>query len=177
MLSSSSDKQWEKLAQTEPYYGVLSDNKFRRENLNEDSYRAFLKTGHEYIEFLLKEISTSLVREFAPTRAIDFGCGVGRCSVPLARVCQSVVGVDVSESMLQEALKTCSEQGVSNLQLVKSDDSLSQVSGPFDFLNSFLVFQHIPRKRGRIVSHPCPVDSRESELVGCSVRKLCEDVE
>jgi len=40
------------------------------------------------------------------------------------------------------------EQSVSNLELVKSDDTLSHVSGPFDMIHSFLVFQHINPKRG-----------------------------
>jgi hypothetical protein len=32
--------------------------------------------------------------------------------------------------------------------LVKSDDTLSGVPGPFDLVHSFLVFQHIPQARG-----------------------------
>jgi SAM-dependent methyltransferase len=151
MVSLSSDQQWEKLGQTEPYFGVLSENKFLRENLNEDSYSAFLKTGQEYIGFLLNEIRTCVDRNFTPHRALDFGCGVGRCSIPLARVCTSVVGIDVSKSMLQHATKICAEQNISNLQLIQCDDSLSRVSGQFDLVHSFLVFQHIPRKRGEAI--------------------------
>jgi 2-polyprenyl-3-methyl-5-hydroxy-6-metoxy-1,4-benzoquinol methylase len=148
MLSSNSDHEWEKLGQDEPYYGVLNDNKFLRKNLNKDACSAFLKTGEEYIEFLLNEIRTCVDPGFAPNRALDFGCGVGRCSIPLARICASVVGIDVSKSMLQHAARICAEQGISNLQLVQSDDSLSHISGPFDLLHSFFVFQHIPRRRG-----------------------------
>ena len=32
---------------------------------------------------------------------------------------------------------------------MQSDDDLTGVSGPFDFVHSFLVFQHIPEKRGQ----------------------------
>jgi len=143
-----SDQEWEKFGRDDPYFGVTADEKHRHNRLDDDSLRDFFKSGQDHIDFVLATIRTSVDSEFLPSRALDFGCGVGRCSIPLTRVCQSVVGVDVSDSMLQEARKNCSEHAVSNLRLVKSDDTLSQVSGPFDFVHSFVVFQHIPRKRG-----------------------------
>src|SRR5262249_39346816 len=102
----------------------------------------------DHIDFVLKTIRNSVDSGFSPTKALDFGCGVGRCAIPLSRLCQSVVGVDVSESMLQEAGRNCAQQSITNLALVSSDDRLSLVSGPFDLVHSFLVFQHIPSKRG-----------------------------
>jgi len=148
MIPRDSDKEWEKFGRNEPYYGVLSHDKFRKDKFNDDSLREFFKSGQDHIDFVLETIRTSVDSGFSPSRALDFGCGVGRCSIPLTRVCQSVVGVDVSDSMLEEARKNCSEQSISNLELVKSDDTLSRVSGPFDLVHSVLVFQHIPQKRG-----------------------------
>ena len=148
MLPRNSDKEWEAFGRKDPYYGVLSHERFRKDRLNDDSLKEFFKSGQEHIDFVLETIRTSLEPEFSPSSALDFGCGIGRCSIPLARVCQCVIGVDVSDSMLQQARKTCLEQSISNLELVKSDDTLSGVPGPFDFIHSFLVFQHIPPKRG-----------------------------
>src|SRR5262245_43933028 len=103
MLPRSSDKEWEAFARNEPYYGVLSHERVRQGNLNDESFKEFFKSGQEHIDFVLETIRTSLEPEFSPSRALDFGCGIGRCSIPLTRVCQSVVGVDVSDSMLQQA--------------------------------------------------------------------------
>ena len=64
---------------------------------------------------------------FAPRSALDFGCGVGRLLVPLARRCPSVVGVDVADSMLAQARARCDAVGVTNVRLLKSDDRLSRV--------------------------------------------------
>jgi len=61
------------------------------------------------------------------------------------------VAIDVSESMLDEAKKNCEEAGVRNVTLLKSDDSLENLSGDFDFLHSFIVFQHIPSRRGEMI--------------------------
>ena len=50
--------------------------------------------------------------------------------------------------MLNEANKKCEEAGVRNVTLLKSDDGLGNLPGDFDFIHSFIVFQHIPRRRG-----------------------------
>jgi trans-aconitate methyltransferase len=68
--------------------------------------------------------------------------------LPLARICDSVTGVDVSHHMLQEARRNCEVRGIDNVELVGSDDSLSTVSGTFDLIHSYIVFQHIPTERG-----------------------------
>jgi SAM-dependent methyltransferase len=86
--------------------------------------------------------------DFSPTSALDFGCGVGRLSVALAKRLDSIVGVDVSSGMLRKARLRCEQVGVKNLSLILGDDNLSQVEGKFDLVTSFIVLQHIPVNRG-----------------------------
>lgn len=148
MFHRDSDKEWEALGRNDPYYGVLSHERFRKGNLDENYLREFFESGQEHIDFLLDTIRSSVDPEFSPNNVLDFGCGIGRCAIPLTRVCQSVVGVDVSDSMLQQARQICVEQSIPNLKLVKVDDALSVISGPFDFIHAFLVFQHIRPTRG-----------------------------
>ena len=88
---------------------------------------------------------------FAPTRALDFGCGVGRLLIPLAARCPQVVGVDVSPSMLSEARRNCEAAGAKNVDLVRGDDDLSALHGSFDFVHTFIVLQHIPIVRGEVL--------------------------
>ena len=38
--------------------------------------------------------------------------------------------------------------GVTNITLAEADDELSRAEGRFDFVNSYLVLQHIPVRRG-----------------------------
>jgi SAM-dependent methyltransferase len=88
---------------------------------------------------------------FEPASVVDFGCGVGRLLVHFSPVAREVVGLDVSPSMLEEAKRNCDEFGVSNVQLLLSDDQLSALSGRYDLIHSFIVFQHIPPERGRMI--------------------------
>ena len=148
MAPKSSDREWEKFGRNDPYYGVVSLERFRRENLNPDALRDFFRTGDEHVAFLMETINATVAPAFHQRRALDFGCGVGRIAIPLARVCESVTGVDVSAAMLAEAGKKAGEMGVQNLDLVLSDDALSRVTGRFDLIHAFLVFQHIRRNRG-----------------------------
>jgi SAM-dependent methyltransferase len=95
----------------------------------------------------------SIIRErldpsFAPVRALDFGCGVGRLLIPLATRCPDVTGVDVSPSMLAEARRNCDAAGATEVRLLQGDDELSEVTGLFDFVHSYIVLQHIPVERG-----------------------------
>jgi 2-polyprenyl-3-methyl-5-hydroxy-6-metoxy-1,4-benzoquinol methylase len=149
-MSAKTDEAWEHFGKNSPYFGVLTQERFAPGNLNQDAKAEFFESGGRYVDFMLKG-----VRHLSPGchlgRALDFGCGVGRLALPLARVCGSVVGVDVSESMLAEAALNAKEQGLDNVAFVKSDDSLSRVTGTFDLVHSFIVFQHIPPSRGKAI--------------------------
>ncbi|MCG8556372.1 MAG: class I SAM-dependent methyltransferase [Proteobacteria bacterium] len=144
----NSDSEWECWAQREPYFGVLTHPKFRRELLSCSAIEEFFETGESTIDALGQTIRHHLEPDFSPGRVLDFGCGVGRLVVPLAKRYPQVVGADVSPAMLEEARKNCAERQLGNVTLVRSSDCLSNVDGPFDYINSSIVFQHIPVRRG-----------------------------
>jgi SAM-dependent methyltransferase len=148
MLLRDSDVEWEKFGRTDPYYGVLSCERFHIDKMDDDSLADFFESGQRQIDFILETIRSSIDPEFAPRRALDFGCGVGRCAIALARACETVTGVDVSNSMLREAEKRSAEQSIKNLRFLQSADDLSCLAGQFDLIHSSLVFQHINQKRG-----------------------------
>ena len=83
---------------------------------------------------------------FSINHALEFGCGVGRLVIPLAKIAKRVTGIDVSESMINEAKRNCESRKINNVFLTKTDDSLSLLANNYDFMLSFIVFQHIPAK-------------------------------
>ena len=143
------DKAWQKWGEQDPYFGVLSQDTFKTSNI-ENSRIAFMQTGETHVADLMERIE----RSFGPLAggsALDFGCGVGRLVVPLARRFSAVTGVDVSDAMLSEARSNCAAAGVGNVTFVKSDDRLSAASGSFDLVHTALVLQHIPVPRGQLI--------------------------
>lgn len=148
MLPKNTDKDWEYYGEVSPYFGVITDEKFRTENLSETVLADFFSSGAEQVEQTLQLIAKHFSPDFNPQRCLDFGCGVGRIVLPLAKRFEHVVGVDVSRGMLEEAKRNCERVGVKNVEFVESDDALSKVTGSFDFIHSFIVMQHISVARG-----------------------------
>lgn len=146
---SKTDRQWEWYGANDPYFGVVSHDRYRRGKLDEDARRAFFDTGREHVEAVFASLESAFGgAPLKPRRALDFGCGVGRLLLPLAERCGEVVGVDVAPSMLEEAGRNCREAGLENVELVTGDDELSRCTGSFDLVHSFIVFQHVPVARG-----------------------------
>ena len=143
MFSTKPSEHWKAWGRKDPYYGVFSDEKFRTGTLDARAKEEFLASGVKEIESALALVRARLAPGFAPQRALDFGCGVGRLTLPLARVCAEAVGVDISTAMLEEAARNAREAGLANVRWVESDPALSRVEGTFDFIYSVIVFHHI----------------------------------
>jgi SAM-dependent methyltransferase len=136
------------MASDDPFFSVLTWNKFRRKNLTQEAVDEFFATGESYIDHLFRTIRAHIDPDFNPQRSLDFGCGLGRLVVPLSKRSGSVVGLDVSEAMLRGAREHLDRLDVRNVELVRSDDALTSLEGSFDLVHSFIVFQHIPVRRG-----------------------------
>jgi len=145
----TTDIAWEEWGRRDPYFGVITNPKFRRTELTEAARSEFFESGRVHVDYVLQMIRQYISPGFQPTSILDFGCGVGRLVVPFSRTAMQVVGLDVSPSMLEEAKRNCEDFGASNVQLLVSDDLLSTVDGHYDLIHSFIVFQHIAADRGR----------------------------
>ncbi len=140
----STDDDWAAIGEAEPYFGVLSSADYLRENLTVESRDQFFASGEFDIASVLARIHTLYGSDFSPGHAIDFGCGVGRLALAMAKVADRVTGIDISPGMLVEASQNCEARGLGNV--VFAENSL--IAGDADWVNSFLVFQHIPPDRG-----------------------------
>jgi len=149
LKSPHSQRVWESLARREAYYAVLTEDDYLQENLNEQGHRRFLETGREDVERFLRLIGLHIDRSFQPRHVLEFGCGVGRLLLALADIAEEVTGIDVSQSMLDEALKNFQREGKKNFRLLSSKDGLGEPSNHhFDFILSYIVFQHIRPAEG-----------------------------
>ncbi|MBY0521557.1 MAG: class I SAM-dependent methyltransferase [Sphingomonas sp.] len=146
---SDSDRAWQTWGTENPYFGVLSEKKFRKDSidLNRDE---FFKSGIDYIDNRLKKFER-LFGQLEQSRALDFGCGVGRLTLPLAGHFYEAVGIDISSGMLKEAQNSATALGISNVNFVQSDDKISNSVGKFDFVYTYIVLQHIPVNRGLVI--------------------------
>ncbi len=175
MMGRKSDKEWEKLGQDDPYFGVISMDRFRKEQLDDDTRAAFFDSGTEHVQYVIDTIKKDIAPDFAPKRALDFGCGVGRCTLPMARLVENVVGVDVSDSMLKEARLNQTLLDIKNVEWVNPGPDISTLTGNFDLIHTFIVFQHIPASRGFQIIQQM-IDLLEEDGVGCLQMLYYRDV-
>ena len=150
-VDMTTDAAWEEWATRDPYFGVITEPRFRRSVLDEEARRAFFETGEGHVDYLFSSIREHIDPAFAPRTILDFGCGVGRLLIPFALLAHDVVGLDVSHTMLLEARRNCDERKLHNVRLLISDDRLSTLKEAFDFVHSCIVFQHIPLRRGTAI--------------------------
>lgn len=132
------DADWRRIGETEPFWGVLSLPQFRREVLDDDAREAFYASGRNHIAAVAEDFRRFLGVELRATSALDFGCGVGRLCEAMTECADAVTGYDVSPDMLQIARSRGSR--------VRYLDALPDER--FDWINAFIVFQHIPPERG-----------------------------
>jgi 2-polyprenyl-3-methyl-5-hydroxy-6-metoxy-1,4-benzoquinol methylase len=145
------DKDWEKWGATDPYFGVLSCDGYRKERLDESSRQSFFRSGEEHADRVLRLIAENFHTAPNPLTTLDFGCGVGRLAIPFARRSVKCVGVDVSPSMLAEAAKNAQTAGVTNIEFIRSNGDLAALSARFGLVHSYIVLQHIAWARGRAI--------------------------
>lgn len=145
----NTDEAWEEWGRRDPYFGVITDPKYRRSAMNEVDKREFFESGRWHVNYVMRTIHDHIDRDFHARSVLDFGCGVGRTLVSFAQIADKAIGLDVSVSMLEEAKKNCLERNLKNVQLAHSDDTLSSLTEPVDLIHSCIVFQHITADRGR----------------------------
>lgn len=131
---------WEAHAKHDPLWAILSDSskKGRKWDLEK-----FFETGHREISYLMARLS-DLKLSFRTDKALDFGCGVGRLTQPLSGHFKTVIGVDISKTMIDLArkLNTCPD---SCKFIVNEKEHLDLLeSGSFDLIYASIVLQHIP---------------------------------
>jgi cyclopropane fatty-acyl-phospholipid synthase-like methyltransferase len=127
--------------------GVLPQVSYDRRRLEGEARERFFDTGSKRVARLATEIEAHTGRKLESCRALDFGCGIGRLSLPLAERCEHVYGVDVMPSVLEEAHANARQLNLRNVEWLETD-RLSELAGRYDLVLSMWVFQHIPSREG-----------------------------
>ena len=130
------DADWRELGASQPYWGVLSHPDFRTETITPEGIEAFYASGRQYISEIVSTLR-GLTGEAPQGPALAFGCGVGRLAEAMAEYAPTT-GLDISPGMLAVAR----ERGG------KATYTDTLPPGPFGWINSFIVFQHIMPDRG-----------------------------
>jgi len=77
---------------------------------------------------------------------LEFGCGIGRLMQPLSKFCKQIVGLDISEAMIDYGLKYCENKNIVFLPMQNETD-IKLEKESVDKIYSLLVLQHIEKPK------------------------------
>jgi cyclopropane fatty-acyl-phospholipid synthase-like methyltransferase len=142
-MTRDTDADWRVIAANHPFFGVLANERNLSDRLTPQAMEDFYASGRADIDHVVRTLRGMNEGRFAPGVGLDFGCGVGRLSFAMAEHCDRVIGVDVAEGMLAVGREQAIVRGHGNVEF-RSD----LPSAPVNWINSLIVFQHIPPVRG-----------------------------
>lgn len=133
-------RNWELFGRRDPMFGVLSDPTKQHGRWEVDE---FFESGRAHVAKLFRTLAAHDA-PFTAGRALDFGCGVGRLTRPIAERFEQTIGIDVAPSMIALARRHNTDPARCSFQVNRDPDLRAFQSGTFDFVHSCLVLQHIP---------------------------------
>jgi SAM-dependent methyltransferase len=141
-MPSATDRQWRRWGKENPYYGIVGIETSEFESRWRDR---FFETGKIHMDHVFEQLARYDVAPLQHGKALDFGCGAGRLLRQLADRFDSIVGVDVSQDQLSLTRQNIPSD---TLRVFSSLDELAGEDGTFDFVNTFVVLQHIRPEQG-----------------------------
>lgn len=135
---------WEKLGEEEPYWSVLTEDQYRKKNLDEDRIRNFYNSGRDHTlrigATLIRNGVINDLKEMKNLDIVEIGCGCGRVTWSLAENFRKVVAVDISKGNLEIARKQIKNKNVDFQQISAVEDYNNLPS--VDVVYSIIVLQH-----------------------------------
>ncbi len=89
--------------------------------------------------------------------ALDFGCGTGLISIPLAGEIGKIIALDSSAGMIEVLQEKLNSHNITNIQTVCAEIENAELPNSFDIIYTSMVLHHITRTQ--------PVLRRFSELL------------
>jgi len=139
-------REWWNLYRMRSYWNSCAQENARKHIAIDDweSEEAFHQSGLRDITRIIEGSGASIA---AGSRVLEIGCGIGRLLKPLALEMRDleIHGVDVSTEMIVQGKERLSDFPNIYLSQVNGKDLALFGDDFFDFIFSYVTFQHIPR--------------------------------
>jgi len=137
------EDQWRALGKTEPFWSVLSFDRWRG-GQGEAQRREFLASGATWVSRLTDAAARCGVALPTNGVCVDYGCGLGRLSLHLAGLFRRVAAFDISSSHLGLAQEMLTAERRTNIDFSLVTTTEPPASLSYDAWVTFIVLQHSP---------------------------------
>lgn len=134
---------WTKLGNEKPHWSVLSADAYLPEKID-NSLGAFYASGEHDAKRVVAALRRHAHSPEMFSRVVEYGCGVGRTSVYLAKEFKSLVSIDISKSHLAHAAGLAKGLNIENIQFEIATAPTFGMTNSFDLWFSNIVLQHNP---------------------------------
>jgi len=130
---------WNQFGAEDPLWAILTESSKMNNNWDE---KEFFARGEHEINALMRQID-NLKIPLHKGAALDFGCGVGRLTQPLAKRFETAAGVDIAQTMIDQA-NTYNKYGDNCKYYINTVDNLEIFpDASFDLVYSLITLQHM----------------------------------
>jgi SAM-dependent methyltransferase len=134
-------RTWRTLGEERPHWSVLVGDQFLPEHVHEWE-DVFYASGRLELHRLITTIAR-LNRSPGDLRTVyEYGCGIGRVTVHLARRFPTITACDISTPHLDLAARTVAERGLANVEFAQATLPELGMHAGFDLWLSRIVLQH-----------------------------------
>jgi len=134
---------WTHLGAVKPHFSVLTDQQFLPENIG-DSIDRFWASGEAEAMDVQRILERQKFSDLASKTCVEYGCGVGRVTMGLAKRFRQTHGYDISRGHLAHARQRAQQVAQRNVFFHQCDDEVLADLETCDFFYSRIVFQHNP---------------------------------
>lgn len=134
-------RTWVELGRHDPLWAVATSDETRGGRWD---VAQFFATGEADVERYCRVLAAKAQAPERFERILDFGCGVGRMSLAWSRRAEAVVGVDISESMVEKGRALLGDIRNVELRVNDGSDLKGFPDSSFDLVCSHICLQHIP---------------------------------
>jgi SAM-dependent methyltransferase len=134
---------WTHLGTVKPHYSVLTEERYLP-GTSEEELDTFWRSGESEAARVQRILTRHGFTDFADKTCVEFGCGVGRVTMGLAKRFAVVNGYDISSGHLLVARARARQTKIKNAIFRRCTNRLIDDLEPCDFYYSNIVFQHNP---------------------------------
>lgn len=134
-------EQWDKRAEINAFHYIVANRK------NWD-IQDFFESGAEFVRKEIVPFIERYIKRPEDKAVLDLGCGVGRITRALSSRFKHVIGLDVSEKMIDIAKSLHKNSRYKNVVFLKNDGRtfVNIEDSTIDYVFSVVTFQHMPSK-------------------------------
>jgi len=136
-------KAWTWLGIERPHFSVLTERRFLPENIS-GSLEQFWQSGQLEADRAANIARHHTCGDLATQTCVEFGCGVGRVTIGLARHFARVHAYDISPTHLAHARRRAQDAGITNIDFHHCSGDPLAILEPCDLYYSTIVLQHNP---------------------------------